>query len=112
MPEKLQYIEEISEQTLKSLYKKENWFKYLKTSSNLYKYPFDDSVVIYAQRPDATAVASYELWNNVMHRFVNGGAKGIAIFDASAKNTRLKYVFDISDTNGERKPFIWQYNDE
>ena len=112
MPEKAKFIEEISKQTVKSLCKKENWFKYLKTASNLYKYPFEDSVVIYAQRPNITAVASYELWNNVMHRYVNGGAKGIAILDTDANNARLKYVFDISDTNGDREPFIWQYDED
>ncbi len=112
MSERLKYIEEISGQILKNLCKKDNWFRYLKTASNLYKYPFDDSIVIYAQRPDATAVASYELWNNIMHRYVNGGAKGIALLDTNTNNSRLKYVFDILDTNGEREPFIWQYDED
>jgi hypothetical protein len=81
MAEKQQYIEELSEKTLKELSKRENWFSYLKTAANHYKYSFMDSYLIHAQRPEATAVAGYELWNNVMHRYVNKGSKGIALID-------------------------------
>lgn len=112
MAEKLQYIEEIASTTLKHLCRKDSWISYLKTASNHYKYSFRDSCLIYAQRPDATAVASYELWNNVMHRYVNRGAKGIALIDISNNKSRLHYVFDVSDTNGQRMPYIWQFKDE
>ncbi len=112
MAEKQQYIEELASATLKQLSRKDNWVNYLKTAANHYKYGFRDTCLIYAQRPDATAVASYELWNNVMHRYVNRGAKGIALIDTSSNNSRLHYVFDISDTNGQIMPFVWQYKDE
>lgn len=112
MPEKLQYIEELSEKTLKNLSKRENWFSYLKTASNHYKYSFRDSYLIHAQNPDATAVAGFKLWNNVMHRYVNKGSKGIALIDRKQGKPRLHYVFDILDTNGDRMPNIWQLRDE
>ncbi len=112
MAEKLQYIEELAEKTLKNLSKKDNWIKYLKTTSNHYKYSFRDSCLIYAQRPDSKAVASYDLWNNKMRRYVNQGAKGIALIEVELDHSRLHYVFDITDTNGQRLPYIWQYNDE
>ena len=112
MAEKIQYIEELASATLKQLSRKDHWIDYLKTAANHYKYSFRDTCLIYAQRPDATAVASYELWNNVMRRYVNRGAKGIALIDTSSNNSRLHYVFDIADTNGQRLPFIWKYKDE
>lgn len=112
MSEKLQYIEEIASTTLKHLCREDSWISYLKTASNHYKYSFRDSCLIYAQRPDATAVASYELWNNVMHRYVNRGAKGIALIDINNNKSRLHYVFDVSDTNGQRMPYIWRFKDE
>jgi hypothetical protein len=68
-------------------------------------------LLVFAQRPDATAVASFDLWNNKMHRYINRGSKGIALIDRKSHQPRLHYVFDISDTNGARIPYIWQYND-
>ena len=107
MAEKVQYIEELSEKTLKDLSKRDNWIAYLQSAANLYKYNFRDSYLIYAQKPDATAVASFDLWNNVMHRYVNKGSKGIALIDRKSSKPRLHYVFDISDTHGNKTPYIW-----
>ena len=112
MAEKLQYIEELTLKTLKGMNKRENWIGYLKTASNHYKYSFRDSFLIYAQRPDATAVASYDLWNNVMHRYINRGSTGIALVDKREGKPKLHYVFDISDTNGDRTPYIWKLKDD
>jgi len=78
---------------------RENWMRYLDTAAWLYKYPFCDQLLIYAQRPDARACAPIELWNSVFKRWVNKGAKGIALSDDSGDRLRLKYVFDVSDTN-------------
>ena len=112
MAEKLTFIEELTSKTLKGLNKRENWIGYLKTASNHYKYSFRDSFLIYAQRPDATAVASYDLWNNVMHRYINRGSSGIALIDKSEGKPKLHYVFDISDTNGDSTPYIWKLKDD
>ena len=112
MAEKYQYIEELSEKMLKDLSKRENWSAYLKSAANLYKYSFRDSYLVYAQKPNATAVASFDLWNNVMHRYINKGSKGIALIDSKVSKPGLHYVFDISDTHGDRMPYIWQYKEE
>lgn len=112
MAEKLQYIEELFEKTLKELSKRENWFKYPKTAANHYKCSFRNSYLIHAQKLDATAVAGYELWNNVMYRYVNKGSKAIALIDRKQGKPRLHYVFDISDTNGDRMSNIRELRDE
>lgn len=112
MKKTFKYISELSAVTIKDLSNKNNWLSYLKTASNHYKYSFRDSILIYTQRPHATAVASFNLWNNVMHRYVNRGAKGIVLINVTTGKPQLHYVFDISDTNGKRMPFIWQYKDE
>ena len=78
-----------------------NWTSFLTTASRLYKYPYHEQLMIYAQRPDATACATYDLWNNTMRRYVRRGARSIALLDTSGETVRLKYVFDVSDT-GER----------
>ena len=88
-----------------------NWMDYMDTASRLYRYSFSDQLLIHAQRPDATACASLELWNEKMLRWVNRGARGIALFDETWQNTKLHYVFDISDTHmvaGGRSPYLWQ----
>lgn len=88
-----------------------NWMDYMDTASRLYRYSFSDQLLIHAQRPDATACASLELWNEKMLRWVNRGARGIALFDETWQNTKLRYVFDISDTHmvaGGRSPYLWQ----
>ena len=89
----------------------ESWTDYLTTASRLYKYPFADQLMIYAQRPDATACADFGIWNNRMNRYVRRGAKGIALLDESSGFPRLHYVFDVSDTGvrrNSRDPEVWQ----
>ncbi len=81
------------------------------TASRLYRYSFSDQLLIHAQHPEATACASLELWNEKMFRWVNRGARGIALLDETGQHTRLRYVFDISDTHmvaGGRSPYLWQ----
>ena len=93
----------------------ESWTDYLTTASRLYKYSFPDQLMIYAQRPDATACADYDIWNNRMNRYVRRGSKGIALLDQSSSVPRLHYVFDVSDTRVRRNfrdPEMWQYNDD
>ena len=89
----------------------ESWTDYLTTASRLYKYPFADQLMIYAQRPDATACADFDIWNNRMNRYVRRGAKGIDLLDESSGFPRLHYVFDVSDTGvrrNSRDPEVWQ----
>ena len=89
----------------------ESWTDYLTTASRLYKYSFADQLMIYAQRPDATACADFDIWNNRMNRYVRRGAKGIALLDESSGFPRLHYVFDVSDTGvrrNSRDPEVWQ----
>ena len=93
----------------------ESWTDFLRTAARLYKYPYHEQLMIYAQRPDATACAGYEMWNEKMHRYVRRGSKGIALIDASGDRPRIRYVFDISDTGGRensRRPYLWQYRPE
>ena len=93
----------------------ESWTDYLATASRLYKYSFPDQLMIYAQRPDATACADYDVWNNRMNRYVRRGSKGIALLDESSGFPRLHYVFDVSDTGvrrNSRDPEVWQFNDD
>lgn len=101
-----------SEQTArKAAGSPKDWMAYLDTAARLYRYPFADSLLIHAQRPDATACASLELWNQKMNRWVNRGAKGIALIDDTGPRKRLRYVFDISDTHmarGGRTPHLWR----
>ena len=89
----------------------ENWTDYLTTASRLYKYSYADQLMIYAQRPDATACASFDLWNDRMNRYIRRGSKGIALLDQSSSVPRLHYVFDVSDTGvrrNSRDPDMWQ----
>ena len=93
----------------------ETWRSFLQTASTLYKYGFYDQVMIYAQRPDATACASFDLWTNTMRRYVRRGAKGIALLDMTGDVPRYRYVFDISDTGtrqNARTPFTWAIREE
>ena len=112
MPNKTQEYLNLAQQTAKELTRYwENWTDYLTTASRLYKYSYADQLMIYAQRPDATACASFDLWNNRMNRYVRYGSKGIALLDQSSSVPRLHYVFDVSDTGvrrNSRDPEVWQ----
>ena len=116
MPNKTQEYLNLAQQTAKELTRYwESWTDYLTTASRLYKYTFADQLMIYAQRPDATACADFDIWNNRMNRYVRRGAKGIALLDESSGFPRLHYVFDVSDTGvrrNSRDPEVWQFNDD
>ena len=116
MPSKAEEYLALAQRTANGLTRYwESWTDYLTTASRLYKYPFADQLMIYAQRPDATACADYDIWNNRMNRYVRRGAKGIALLDESSGFPRLHYVFDVSDTGvrrNSRDPEMWQYNDD
>ena len=116
MPNKTQEYLNLAQQTAKELTRYwENWSDYLTSASRLYKYSFADQLMIYAQRPDATACADFDIWNNRMNRYVRRGSKGIALLDESSGFPRLHYVFDVSDTGvrrNSRDPEVWQYNDD
>ena len=93
----------------------QSWTDFLTTAARLYKYPYHEQLMIYAQRPDATACADYELWNKRMGRYVRRGAKGIALIDHSGDAPKLKYVFDVADTRTterSRSPYLWDYRPE
>ena len=112
MPSKTEEYLALAQRTANGLTRYwENWTDYLTTASRLYKYPFADQLMIYAQRPDATACADFDIWNNRMNRYVRRGAKGIALLDESSGFPRLHYVFDVSDTGvrrNSRDPEVWQ----
>ena len=93
----------------------QSWTDFLTTAARLYKYPYHEQLMIYAQRPDATACAEYDLWNKRMGRYIRQGAKGIALIDHSGDAPRLRYVFDVADTRGterSRSPYLWEYRPE
>ena len=114
MPSKTEEYLALAQRTANGLTRYwESWTDYLTTASRLYKYPFADQLMIYAQRPDATACADFDIWNNRMNRYVRRGAKGIALLDESSGFPRLHYVFDVSDTGvrrNSRDPEMWQLN--
>ncbi len=117
MPSKLQSVTQLYKDTLKDINNSpENWASFLITASNNYKYSFDEQVLIFAQRPEATACADIDTWNDKVKRWVNKGAKGIALLDEV--NDKLRYVFDVSDTHNYRgtKLNLWKvdkkYNEE
>ena len=116
MPSKTEEYLALAQRTANGLTRYwESWTAYLTTASRLYKYRFEDQLMIYAQRPDATACADYDIWNNRMNRYVRRGSKGIALLDESSGYPRLYYVFDVSDTGvrrNSRDPDLWQYNDD
>ena len=113
---KLENYVELAQQTMREISADgENWRAFLATASNVYKYGFYDQLMIYAQRPDATACASYEIWNQTMRRYVRRGAKGIALLDMMGDVPRYHYVFDAADTGmrkDSRSPFVWTINEE
>ena len=112
MPRKTEEYLALAQRTANGLTRYwESWTDYLTTASRLYKYSFADQLMIYAQRPDATACADFDIWNNRMNRYVRRGAKGIALLDESSGFPRLHYVFDVSDTGvrrNSRDPEVWQ----
>ncbi len=116
MPSKTEEYLALAQRTANGLTRYwESWTDYLTTASRLYKYPFADQLMIYAQRPDATACAEFDIWRNRMNRYVRRGSKGIALLDESSGFPRLHYVFDVSDTGvrrNSRDPEMWQYNDD
>ena len=116
MPSKTEEYLALAQRTANGLTRYwESWTDYLTTASRLYKYPFADQLMIYAQRPDATACAEFDIWRNRMNRYVRRGAKGIALLDESSGFPRLHYVFDVSDTGvrrNSRDPEVWQFNDD
>ena len=116
MPSKTEEYLALAQRTANGLTRYwESWTDYLTTASRLYKYPFADQLMIYAQRPDATACADFDIWNNRMNRYVRRGSKGIALLDESSGFPRLHYVFDVSDTGvrrNSRDPEVWQFNDD
>ena len=114
---KYQTISALAEYTARNVAQSEdNWKHYLTTAARLYKYPFNEQILIYAQRPDATACASLETWNEKMNCWVNRGAKGIALIDTDSERSRLKYVFDVSDVHKARRigrdPYLWELKEE
>ena len=116
MPTKAEQYAQMADQVARQLTGSwQEWADFLTTAARLYKYPFHEQMMIYAQRPDATACAEYDLWNNRMGRYVRRGSKGIALVDDSGDRPRLRYVFDISDTGTRehsRTPWLWTLNEE
>ena len=117
MATKLQRVSELAGQTAKNVTRDaDGWKSYLSTAARLFKYSFDEQLLIYAQRPDATACASMELWNGTMRRWVKPGSKGIALIRKDRRGKpSLEYVFDYADTRpvrGAREPYLWQMREE
>ena len=116
MPSKLQTYMQMADEAQRQItgsYR--GWTGFLTTAARLYKYPYAEQVMIHAQRPDATACAEYDFWNEKMGRYVRRGSKGIALIDSSGERPRLRYVFDISDTGlrkNSRHPFLWELRPE
>ena len=116
MPSRAEFYRQMAEQVSTRLVGSwKEWTAFLTTAARLYKYPFHEQMMIYAQRPDATACAEYDLWNEKMGRYVRRGSKGIALVDDSGDRPRLRYVFDISDTGTRehsRTPWLWQLEEQ
>lgn len=116
MASKLQVYRQMSEQAQRQLTGSlERWQSFLTTAARLYKYPYHEQVMIHAQRPEATACAEYDVWNDTMHRYVRRGSKGIALIDTSGDRDRLRYVFDVADTGtrpNSRNLNLWQLREE
>ncbi len=116
MPSKVQLYAQMADRTAEQItgsYQK--WTAFLTTAARLYKYSYNEQLMIFAQRPEATACAEYDLWNKQMRRYVRQGSKGIALVDASSDQPKLRYVFDVSDTGGggnSRRPYLWEYRQE
>ena len=116
MANKMQFYAQMAEDAARQITgSREQWTAFLRTAARLYKYPYHEQLMIFAQRPDATACAEYDLWNDTMRRYVRRGSKGIALIDTRGDRPRLRYVFDVSDT-GERKNSrpvqLWEMKEE
>ena len=113
---KVQQIALLAEETERNLTRsRQSWTSFLNTAARLYKYPFNEQLLIFAQRPEATACADYDIWNKQMNRYIRKGSKGIALIDTDTEPRTLKYVFDVSDTGKTERsktPFLWEYRDE
>ena len=113
---KVQEYELLAEETARNLTRsRQSWTSFLQTAARLYKYPFNEQLLIYAQRPEATACADYDIWNKQMNRYIRRGSKGIALIDTDKEPFALKYVFDVSDTGKTERsktPYLWEYKDE
>ncbi len=113
MAAKYQQISELSKMVIPLLTKdKDDWIYFLEATANHYKYPFHNQALIYAQRPLATACAPFEFWNEKMHRWINKGAKGIALIEHGINGSYLEYVFDVADTNGRNEVSAWKYQQQ
>ncbi len=116
MAGKYEFYAQLAEETAKRITgSREAWKEFLTTSARLYKYPYEDQLMIYAQRPEATACAEYDLWNDRMHRYVKRGSKGIALLDHRGDYPRLRYVFDVADTGtrwNSREMQLWTMQDK
>ena len=116
MPGKMIYYQQLAEAMTRQIASSpQEWARFLTTAARLYKYPYHEQLLIYAQRPDATACAGYDLWNNTMHRYVRRGSKGIALLSPTAHGVQLRYVFDVADTGrgrDAREPFLWSLDAE
>lgn len=116
MNPKFERIKQLADDAAKQVSSNKNeWTRYLKTAARLYKYPFSEQLLIYAQRPDATACASIEVWNTRMRCWVNRGAKGIALIDTNSSRPKLKYVYDVSDVRKLKEgsyPYLWKLREE
>ena len=116
MPSNVQALAQMADHTATQITAShESWMDFLKTAARRYKYPYHEQIMIYAQRPDATACAGFEVWNEKMRRYIRRGSKGIALIDASGDRPGIRYVFDISDTGGRensRRPYLWEYRPE
>lgn len=105
MPTRLQACAQMAEETAKQITAShESWTDFLKTAARFYKYPYPEQLMIFAQHPEATACAEYDLWNHTMRRWVKRGSRGIALIDASSDRPRLRYVFDVADTGETKNP--------
>lgn len=113
---KVQQIALLAEETERNLTRsRQSWTSFLHTAARLYKYPFNEQLLIFAQRPEATACADYDIWNKQMNRYIRRGSKGIALIDTDTEPRTLKFVFDVSDTGKTERsktPFLWEYRDE
>ena len=116
MTTKIAYYTSMAEETARQVTgSREQWTAFLSTAARLYKYPYPEQLLIFAQRPDATACAEYDLWNDRMRRYVKRGSKGIALVDTTGEEPRLRYVFDVADTGtrkNSRPVYLWKVEAE